>query len=72
MLFVKKSIPNGQAWLRMLEKERGRVEARRFMGRVIDQYWKLHGESEKYPNRALQKMHLETNILPALALYREF
>jgi hypothetical protein len=72
MLFAKKSIPNERAWLRLLEKERGRVEAKIFMALVRNCYWKLYRESERFSQRALQKMHLETNILPALALYREF
>jgi hypothetical protein len=72
ILFAKKPIPNERDWLRLLENERSSVDARNFMARVRVRYWKLLGESESYPKRALQEIHLETNILPTLALYQEF
>jgi len=65
-------MPNRRAWLKLLEKEWDNAEAEKFMVHVQERYRKLSGRSEEFPNRALQKMHLETNILPALALYREF
>jgi hypothetical protein len=71
MMFRKKSIPNENDWLLMLEEERGDSEVRKFIARVKNRYHKLRGEADTHSNRALQKMHLETNILPALAFYQE-
>jgi hypothetical protein len=72
IIFRKNSMPNEADWARMLAVERGDAEAKKFIERVKKRYHDLRGNAAKYPNRALQKMHFETNILPALALYREF
>jgi len=71
MLFEKKTFPNERVWLRKLEKERGAIDAKKFIARVNKRYHELHEETETYSKRALQKLHLETNILPALAFYQE-
>jgi L-2-amino-thiazoline-4-carboxylic acid hydrolase-like protein len=58
-----------RCFLQGLTEELGKYRGREILARVQTRYSGLLGYSVRYPQRAL-RMHLETNILPGLALYQ--
>ncbi|GAB4427235.1 MAG: hypothetical protein Kow002_16330 [Anaerolineales bacterium] len=70
MPLFQKKMPNRKAWQKTLSRSLGRDAAKQLVHRVQEDYLALLAGAGKFPNRALQKTHLETNILPTLALYR--
>ena len=64
-------MPNRKTWQRLMAKERGPVRAGIFLAKAQSHYETLMMKRPTLESRVL-RLHLETNILPSLALYRIF
>jgi len=67
----KSGMPNRKTWGRLMAKDRGPVRAAIFLAKTDSQYEALMIQRPTLESRVLRR-HLETNILPSLALYRVF
>jgi hypothetical protein len=68
--FLRRPLPYRKNWQKEMARQRGKVEANLFMGRVQSKYLELFARSATYRPRVLQKQHFEKNILPAIAAYQ--
>jgi hypothetical protein len=64
-------LPNRKIWQRLIAKQRGPVRAGIFLAKTGSHYETLMIQRPTLESRVLRR-HLETNILPSLALYRVF
>ena len=67
----KSGMPNRKTWQRLMAKDRGPVRTAIFLAKTDSQYEALMIQRPTLESRVLRQ-HLETNILPSLALYRIF
>jgi len=67
----KSQMPNRKTWQRLMAKQRGPVRAGIFLAKTGSHYEALMIQRPTLESRVL-RLHLETNILPSLALYRAF
>ncbi|MEN8172212.1 MAG: L-2-amino-thiazoline-4-carboxylic acid hydrolase [Chloroflexota bacterium] len=67
----KSEMPNRKTWGQLIASDRGPVQAAIFIARAAAQYEALMIQRPTLESRVL-RLHLETNILPTLALYRVF
>ena len=65
----KRHMPHLDLWRRELAKTRGEVQATVLAARIQERYDELYAHRPRFAGQAL-RWHLESNILPGLALYQ--